>query len=172
MAACIEVVIKILFKTHCYSFGGKSFVQTDRGPIGLRVTNALTKRRIANWAGKVKKFLNNNNIKVHPANSYVDDICFVINKIEKGIIYNKVSNSLVFSKVQYSNDIDKTDIEKTSEVMESIMNNVSSDLKFTTEDQSQFSDCYLPTLDFAMKLVHQDDSYKLTYKFFQKTNVK
>ena len=74
LAACCEIVVKVVFSTHCYKFAGKSYNQSDGGPIGLRVTNALAKIRIANWAGKVSKYLEDNGVKLYLMNTYVDDI--------------------------------------------------------------------------------------------------
>ena len=53
LGACLEVVVKFVFSTHMYKFGGKTFVQSDGGPIGLRLTAALAKLRIADWSAKL-----------------------------------------------------------------------------------------------------------------------
>ena len=44
----------------------------------------IAKIRIANWPEEVMKYLSYDKIKVHIAKSYIDDIRWVIEKIEKG----------------------------------------------------------------------------------------
>ena len=111
LAACTEVVIRIIFETHCYKFGGVCYQQTDGGPIGLRVTNSIAKLRIANWISTVRRYLEDNNIMVHMAKSYVDDIRWLLDKIAKGIVWCKASKSLIFDNNQFMIDKYKSDSE-------------------------------------------------------------
>ena len=38
MGAALYVAVKTLYRTHMYTFGGKVYLQSDGGPIGLRFT--------------------------------------------------------------------------------------------------------------------------------------
>ena len=63
LGSCLYIVIKILFSTHCYSFGGRCYLQSDGGPIGLRAVSPIAKVRIANWLKQMLKHLSNLYIK-------------------------------------------------------------------------------------------------------------
>ena len=39
----MRMAVEVLFKTHCYSFKGSTFKQSDGGPIGLRATCAIAR---------------------------------------------------------------------------------------------------------------------------------
>ena len=71
MAACLRIVVKLVFETHCYSFDGKTYLQDDGGPIGLRFTNHVAKIRMNIWAKQVRKVLSNNKVNVYFSKSYV-----------------------------------------------------------------------------------------------------
>ena len=86
LAACMYIVIKLIFSTHTYSFGGVSYLQTDGSPIGLRVVNPIAKIRIAHWLRQVLKILENIKVKCHLVKSYIDDIRWLLDRIEKGMI--------------------------------------------------------------------------------------
>ena len=69
---------------------------------------------------------------------------------KKGMIWDSQNKCLSFCHEQYQADEEKSDTQKTQEVFKQIMNDVSKDLKFTTETQHDYTDGQLPTLDFTL----------------------
>ena len=99
----------------------------------------------------------------------MDDIRWLLERIEKGMTWSKVTKSLVFDHDVFQSDEHKTDVKKTQEVLLMIMNDIHDDLSFTTESQEDFYDNKLPTLDFTMRLV--DDNKYISYNFYKKAHV-
>ena len=76
-----------LFETHTYEFGGKTFLQTDGGPIGLRFTTAIARIRMAAWARRFRELLKRNNIQAEIAMGYVDDLRYMLPMITLGTVW-------------------------------------------------------------------------------------
>ena len=64
MAEVLRLSIEIMYTTHIYSFGGRSYKQREGGPIGLRSMCALSRVVMARWDCKWKERMQQNNIKV------------------------------------------------------------------------------------------------------------
>ena len=58
----MRLTVEILFTTHCYSFKGFVFKQSDGGPIGLRPTCAIAKVVMARHNQKWSQSMLENNI--------------------------------------------------------------------------------------------------------------
>ena len=84
--------------------------------------------------------------------SYVDDIRWLISKVRKGMIWCDITKRLIFDQEQYQKDEGKDDVQKTQEVLIKVMNSIYTDLTFTAENQTDYADDYLSTLDFKMRL--------------------
>ena len=84
--------------------------------------------------------------------SYVDDIRWLISKVRKGMIWCDITKRLIFDQEQYQKDEGKDDVQKTQEVLIKVMNSIYTDLTFTAENQTDYADDYLPTLDFKKRL--------------------
>ena len=97
-------------------------------------------------------------------NTYVDDIRVLVSKIEKGLIWDTDTKSLKYDNIQFLEDSDKCDVTKATEVISTVMNNVTPDLKFTLENQIDYHDSYIPKLDFSLILSNN----LLSYIFYKK----
>ena len=62
---------------------------------------------------------------------------------------------------------DMSEYQYSSMVLRDIMNSIVYNMTFTSEDQTQFDDKFLPTLDFKLKLVTKGIP-RLQYEFFKK----
>ena len=140
MAACIEVGIRAVFDLHVYQFAGKVYRQTDGGPIGLRLTGACAKVKMAAWSVKVSEILMENHVKIWLAAGYIDDLRYLTSKIQHGRRWCKKEKMLKYDKDWEKEDLEKgyTDEEKTSMELRNIMNSVYQDITFTTELASEF----------------------------------
>ena len=124
------------------------YIQSDGGPIGLRVANPIAKIRVARWVKLVLKYLDDSDVEVLLVKSYVDDIQWLLQRISRGIEWCDVKKKVIFDQEQCLIDTGKDDIMKTQEVLLERMNSVCSDLAFTAENQHEYRDGYIPTLDF------------------------
>ena len=114
------------------------------------------------------KILEKLKVKCELVKSYIDDIRWLLQRIEKGMVWESGTKSLVFCHDKYQEDELKTDTEKTQEVVKEIMNDIYQDLKFTTESQYDYENLFFPTLDFTMSLVQKPDKTFISYQFFKK----
>ena len=142
-------------------------MQTDGGPIGLRVTNAVARVRMIRWAKDVLKILEGCSVKVHLCKSYVDDVRFLLEKIVRGYKYEPAVRQLIYDPAYEEKFKSMNDYQYSSVIMIDIMNSVSNDMKFTMEDQTQYSDKRLPTLDFTLKYSTKG-IHKIQYTFYKK----
>ena len=53
-------------------------------------------------------------------------------------------------------------------ILGQLINSITYDLKFTTENQSEYDDNFLPTLDFKLKLEDVGDTKVSRYQFYKK----
>ena len=73
MAEVMRLSIEIMYSTHIYSFGGRSYEQRKGGPIGLRSTCALSRVVTARWDCKWKERRQQSSINVEDDGRFVDD---------------------------------------------------------------------------------------------------
>ena len=128
----------------------------------MRFVSPAAKVRIA------KERLENNGIQCKLAKSYIDDIRFLLALIEKGMKWDPTNKKIVFCHDQFAQEEDKSNTQKTEEVLLAMMNTIHNDLKFTTETGRDYSDNWLPTLDSNLKIVVDKDTRQLRYNFYKK----
>ena len=68
-----KIAIIILWKTHCYAFGGKTFIQKEGGPRGQRPTMAASRLIIQDFFEKYDRILTSSGLKIFLMKVYVDD---------------------------------------------------------------------------------------------------
>ena len=141
--------------------------KTDGGPIGLRLTNAIARVRMIHWPKRVMQILAKNNIKVWLCKSYVDDVRWLLTKKMRGCRYVPEVSELVYDPAYDKMHEHMGDYEYTGMVLKDVMNNVVGDMKFTVEDQTEYPDRRLPTLDFTLKYCSKGNQ-KILYQFYKK----
>ena len=101
----------------------------------------------------------------------MDDGRVWIRAIKWGYIFRKDTMKLKFNADAFLRDSRRqiSPTEKTSEVMLTILNSLTPDLKFTLECQDDFKDKHIPTLDFSLQLSRNTEgTHRNTFMFFQK----
>jgi hypothetical protein len=53
----VEIGIRVLWSSFCYTFGGKIYLQQAGGPIGARITMAASRLRMQDWGEKYSMIL-------------------------------------------------------------------------------------------------------------------
>ena len=100
---------------------------------------------------------------------YVDDFRIAMQPIPYGMSYSHPEQKWTHCKIR--EQIEKQHLSpesNTKSELANIMNGVSTDLKFTTESQSDFSDNWLPTLDCKIRLTRLDNKQRVEYTFYEK----
>ena len=164
-ATALEIAVKFMFKHHVYSFGGKTYCQTDSGPIGLRITMAVARLVMGEWGEKMKAILTDADIKIFLSGLFVDDCRYLTSSLPDGVRWSQDEKKFVFRKEWKSEDCLQNKNQRTSQELCHAMNSIYSNIKFTIETESDFSNKRLPTLDFDLWV--EEGNY-LRYSFYEK----
>ena len=73
LAKFVELSVVEVFEAHVYEYGGRIFVQSDGGPIGLSLSGAIGRTTMAVWDGEVGRLCKENGIVMRFRRRYVDD---------------------------------------------------------------------------------------------------
>ena len=146
----LEVAIKFFFDNFVYSFGGETYLQGSGGPIGARLTMAMSRLVMQQWWDDFSKVMLNSNVKFRLKAIYVDDGRMIVQKLQKGTRYCSNLKRFIIKEDKVTEDNDLTREEVTEREFRAAMCNVSSDLQFTTETEKDFSNGRLPTLSFQL----------------------
>ena len=152
LALAIERAVVFFFRNFVYTFGGEIFLQLKGGPIGARVTMAVSKLVMEEWKIEFNKILKGSEIEELLSGNYVDDGRSYQRKLNWGERFDSALNRIVWDKekekVDEKENVDRTEL--TRKEMLRAMNSVSSDLSFTMEVCNDFDNLRLPTLSFSL----------------------
>ena len=165
VATMMEIGILVVMSTHLYTFNGVTFIQLLGGPIGLRLTAALANLVMAYFDRALKLLLLRENIKVPLSFRFVDDSRFGLQPIRPG--WRWESGRLIFKESEVEKDIAVGPQRRTTLIMNEILNSIVEYLKFTTEDNEDFENNKLPTLDCQIWI----ENGKIMHQFYEKPQV-
>ena len=170
MGLVSEVAINILWTNYCYSFGGKTRIQKEGGPIGQRPTMAASRLVTMEFMENYERILLKSEIKVNLLKMYVDDGRQISTKFRKGMRYCAEKERFVWSKKDEVEDEKKEkEGEKEDAFMARLcleaMNKINPDLTFTAEVASDFKDGRLPTLDFSLWM---KEDMRVSHSYYEK----
>ena len=159
----MRMAIEVLFKTHCYSFKGSVFKQSDGGPIGLRATCAIARVVMARHSILWKKIMTDNNINTAFDGFYVDDGRIIMYSIRPG--WRWMNGELWYSEEWEQEDKFLSPTGRTKNVLSRTLGDIVECLEFTVESPEEFPDLWLPTLDISLQM-NKDN--QVQYRFFEK----
>ena len=164
VATVMRIAVLTLFRTHTYSFGNKFYQQRAGGPIGLRSTCCVARLVMLWWDEELLQLMVSNNVITEEQARYMDDIRIWLWSIRMG--WRWTGGRLEFCKDWRDEETSKgmTPLQKTTEVLEGMMNSICSWLKLTMETEDDFGG-RLPTLDLSI-WVGADN--KVLFNFFEK----
>ena len=150
VATIIKIGVMTMFNSHVYTFGGRCYLQSKGGPIGLRSTCAVARVTMLDWDKKYKKRLEDNNVEAEDNDRYMDDVRTWLHSIKPG--WKWVGEELLFCESWRKEDLKEGNIglRKSRHVLEGVMNNIHKFLKMTMETGDDFEDGKLPTLDINL----------------------
>ena len=111
LAEVMRLSVELMFETHCYSFGGKIYRQTEGGPIGLRSTCAVARVVMSRWDQKLKQRMVDSNISSEADGRYVDDGRLILYPIRSGWRWHR--GGLWFRADWEEEDLSLSCIERT-----------------------------------------------------------
>ena len=116
IAMCLEIAINFFFTNFVYTFGVEFFLQKFGGPIGARLTMAVSRLVMQAWYDEFKEILKNSNIEEKLKGIYVDDGRDIVTKLKIGTRYNEENKSFEYDEKEERTDIENNETrEKLTE---------------------------------------------------------
>ena len=167
LAKVMKTAVLAIFKTHTYSFAARFYLQTKGGPIGLRSTCCVARLIMMWWDDKLVEAVEAAGLRMISGARYMDNIRVWCHAVRLG--WRMVDGVLMFSSKwrQEERLAGVTPLQKTTKVLEDIMNGICGWLVLTMETEDMFNGV-LPTLDLEIWV--RDDN-KILYQYFEKTMV-
>ena len=159
----MRMSVEVLFKTHCYSFKGSNFRQSDGGPIGLRATCAIARVVMARHSIMWAKLIEANNINTSFIGFYVDDGRIIMYSLRPG--WRWFNGGLWYREDWEQEEKFLSPTERTKNMISRTLGDIVDCLEFTVETPEDYPDNWLPTLDISM---HMNSENQLQYRFFEK----
>ena len=168
LAEVMKKAVLAIFKTHTFKFARKYYLQRRGGPIGLRSTCCVARIVMMWWDEEFLEVARRNNIIIIRGARYMDDVRVWLRAVRLG--WRWVDGELVYKHSWRLEEEEKklTKLQKTSEIMEGMMNSICSWLKLTMEHEEMFASGKLPTLDLVLWV---NDKNKILYSFYEKEMV-
>ena len=144
IALMMKIVVLVIMDSTCYSFGGELFKQVGGAGIGLRASACMAKILMGQidkiWASLQLSF----GVILAIYLRYIDDLRAYLFPISKGWSWGETGWQ--FSTENEANDM-RSDMTRTCDEIAKSLSSVVGFIKFTAENESEFTDNFLPTLD-------------------------
>ena len=149
-----------MMSSTCYSFGGSIFLQKSGAGIGLRGSAAQAKVTMAMWDRRWASVMSSWSIIAQIFIRYIDDMRILLHPIKRGWKWSE--EGWQFDP----NSIDERDpITRTCDELRKSFESLFDFLGFTTENELDFENSYLPTLDVETKVA---ENGTILYRFYSK----
>ena len=73
LARVVALGVKAMFQNHFYVFAGKTYLQSNGAPIGVRLSWAVAQLIMNMWDWKLKIIFAENKVKLETVFRYLDD---------------------------------------------------------------------------------------------------
>ena len=165
VATIIQIGVLVMMNTHLYSFNGKTFLQKEGGPIGLRSTCAVARVVMNEWDTAWLERLEMNNIVLRKGERYMDDLRAFLRAIKPGWRWHE--GGLYHCEAWMTEDSEdgRSKCRRTGDVLLASMNDIMDFLVFTLEIHEDFEDQKLPTLD---TVIYMEAGRIIHFEFFKK----
>ena len=142
VARVAEIGTRMIFENFTYQFGGEIFVQKSGGPIGARVTMAAARIVMQAWSRSYQSILLRSGLRLTLLAGYVDDGRQSGTTLRRGMRYSTETKKFEYSRDAKEDDDRRNESsnERMARVCKDAMNDVSTDLEFTTESPDEFKE--------------------------------
>ena len=160
VAQVAQKSVLAIFKTHSKKF----YLQKRGGPIGLRSTCCIARLVMLWWDQEFLDVVKTTNIKIIGSARYMDDVRVWLRAIRLG--WRWQDGRLVFKSKWRMEELQAgmSILQKTSDVLQGMMNSICCWLKLTMEHEEMFGGV-LPTLDLELWVSKEN---KILFSFFLK----
>ena len=163
----LKELIKVCMKNHAYSVGQDDRLQTDGGPIGLKISGAVSKVFMISWCRRFKEKMitattDLEDFDIYLYKFYVDDHNLVMDSLPPGA-------RLVEGKIEVMTDEVEDDMaipsdQRTAQLMQQIANTVCEFIRMEVDFPSNNPDNWMPILDNKVKV----EGKKVDWCFYKK----
>ena len=162
-----------------YSFAGKTYLQQDGGPIGVRLAGAVARVVMGEWDLQLNTMMKENRMISWLMSRYVDDVTAVVTALKLGVRWCKKDKKLMYNKEFEVEDLkeNRPASTRTMAVVKDMMNSIFRNIQVTEEVPENFEDNKLPVLDFKcwmegemhiMKGSTEIKTKRILYTYFEK----
>ena len=163
IASVIKIATETMFRKHFYTFGGKAYLQSEGGPIGLRGTCAVARIIMQLFDRKWVTLLEDMGVVIYENIRYMDGGRTLLPPFKAGWRWSQ--GGIKFCKKWEEEDGGITGLERTRRILADSMGTIEPYLEFTTETEDDFGDKWLPTLDTALRISGDN---RILFKFWEK----
>ena len=163
VATVVMLATQAMFQHHYYGFGGNKFQQMEGGPIGLRGTCTIARLVMQIFDQKWEGLVMNAGLNIKLYMRYMDDGRIFSQPIKRG--WRWINNSLVYSIKWEREDMSRSLMEVSMDIMKESMRGVTNFLEFTYESGDDYPDGWLPTLDTSLWV---SPTNQVWYKYYEK----
>ena len=160
LSQLVKITTLVVMNSTCYSFGGVIYLQRAGAGIGLRGSAALARVVMSIWDKILATLLKGWKFTGKLYVRYIDDI---------RIYGPPIGANWYWRNMSWEYDTSTEDLRdprtRTCEELNKVFDSIFDFLRFTTENELDFTDGYLPTLDVKTKVL---DNGKIDYSFFMK----
>jgi hypothetical protein len=148
LSKAIEVGVRECFRNHLYTFNGEVYRQTDGGPIGLRLSMAISRVVMAMWDKKLMELGSETGWLIHMLKRYVDDVTAVLATLKCGVRWT-LGVGLSYQKVWEEEDKKSclSDDQRTMKEFQAMANTIFPCIQVTFDTCDDHESGMIPVLD-------------------------
>ena len=166
LALVLMKAVETSMSNHTYRFGGKIYKQSDGGPIGDELSQAVARLVMIWWDRKFLEICTRLEIRILFFTRYVDDTNLAVLPQPAGTRF--ISNELV--EVPELREVDNhvgTD-KATGRLLKSIADSITPMLELEEDVCSNYEDNMIPILDLKVWPQVGEDSVEIKHTFYKK----
>ena len=141
----------MIFKSNVYTYGGKTYLQSEGAPIGLDLSGEIGRLETADTSTKISNLYEENGIKLDYAGMYVDDLNNILGLIPFG--YRWVNGEIQYNADWVEEDSLLPADKHTSNILIAISNSISEAIQFEGDVPSNHTSKKVPMLDMQMCII-------------------
>ena len=148
LSKAVEVGVRECFRNHLYTFNGKVYRQTEGGPIGLRLSMAISRLVMAMWDKMLMDKGSNTGWLIHLLKRYVDDCTAVLETLKLGVRWSEMQG-LSYNSVWEEEDKSSglSDDQRTMREFQKMANTILDFIQVTYDTCTDNVSGRLPILD-------------------------
>ena len=170
MARLISECVKLQMENHVYRFEGRVFKQSDGGPIGDELSQAVARVVMGWWDSQFLKKCEEVGIDIMMYKRYVDDTNKVFVPPALGSEFR--DGQIVVNELKAVEDANRPRDQVAAELLTSIANSISSMIKMEADTCSKYPDKKLPILDLKVWIDNEADNVEIKHQFYKKPMAK